>query len=312
MGRTFETGLDTGTFDELFDRVIAPAVAPHEAERQKRVTTYYRWIGVATAVSVVVAGYVWWRAGALKEALLIVFAGSVASMVFAYFPLRRFQARCKAIILDDLCEALGLTFQGEKFDPPAFQQAERLGLFPIHDRAEFEDLFSGERQGCAFQLYEAKLTKRSGKSRHTVFQGQIARVAFPKRFLGVTVVARQAFRLRPPKGLERVGLESSEFERAFEVYGSDQVEARYLVHPAFMARLIDLETAAAGQRIRCAFEGGDLLIAMEGGDLFEVVDAFKPIPDRAAVRKGLEEIEAVLKLIGAVLDPPRPRFGAAS
>jgi hypothetical protein len=312
MTQTFGADLEAGAFDALFDRVIAPAVAPHEAERQRRVSVYYRWIAAATALSVVVAAYVWSRTHSFADAFQIVFAGSVGSMVVAYFPLRRFQTRCKGIILGDLCKALGLTFQGEKFDPPAFRQIEGLSLLPDHDRAEFEDLFGGERQGCAFQLYEAKLTKLANRSRRTVFQGQIARVAFPKRFLGVTVVAREGFRVRPPKGLERVGLESSEFERAFEVYGSDQVEARYLVHPAFMARLIDLETAAAGQRIRCAFEGGDLLIAMEGGDLFEVVDAFKPIPDRAAVRKGLEEIEAVLKLIGVVLDPPRPQFGAAS
>lgn len=60
----------------------------------------------------------------------------------------------------------------------------------------------------------------------------------------------------------------------------------------------------AGKSLRCAFEGGDLLVAVEGGDLFEIVDVFKPLPDRKATEKGVGELRAVLNLIDTILAPP--------
>jgi hypothetical protein len=130
------------------------------------------------------------------------------------------------------------------------------------------------------------------------------RIAFPKRFLGVTIVQRDIQRWFKPAGFQRIGLEWSRFEKLFEVFGTDQVEARFLVHPVFMERLMAVETAMAGKSLRCAFEGGDLLVAVEGGDLFEIVDVFKPLPDRAATEKGVAELRAVLGLIDTILAPP--------
>lgn len=36
-------------------------------------------------------------------------------------------------------------------------------------------------------------------------------------------------------------MEDPEFERYFEVYGTDQVESRYILSPALMARLVDFK-----------------------------------------------------------------------
>jgi hypothetical protein len=91
------------------------------------------------------------------------------------------------------------------------------------------------------------------------------------------------------------------FERLFEVWGTDQTEARYLVHPVMMERLMELEAALHGKRIRCAFEGGDLLIAVEGGNLFEPGDLFKPLVDPARARRILDEIAGVVKVMDHVL-----------
>src|SRR5262249_17869964 len=157
----------------------------------------------------------------------------------------------------------------------------------------YEDCFSGERFKCGFTLYEAHLEEKhqtkNGTSYSTVFRGQVVRIAFPKKFLGTTVVRRDLgwfnFVNRFGNGnLQRVGLEDSKFERDFEVYGTDQVEARELVHPVFMERLLALEAHFDGKRLRCAFEGGDLLLAVEGRDRFELGSMFRPLADRDRVR----------------------------
>ena len=41
------------------------------------------------------------------------------------------------------------------------------------------------------------------------------------------------------KGKKVVKLEDVEFEKHFEVYGTDQIESRYLLTPSFMQRLLD-------------------------------------------------------------------------
>lgn len=215
-------------------------------------------------------------------------------------------------MLGRLAETLGLTYSGE-FSPAGFDQLNELGLMPRHEEAKFDDLFTGRRQDCDFQLYEAQLVSRRDPNhqnkRKTVFRGQIIRLAFPKRFLGVTVVNREGAPRWSKPGFQRVGLGASAFEKRFEVYGTDQVEARFLVHPAFMERLIALETASAGRGARCAFTEGELMIAVEGGDLFEVAHAFKPMPDRKLIQKGISELSRVMALIDVVMAPPPRAYG---
>lgn len=294
-------------FDSLFDTVIAPALAPYETERRQVIKRFWRFViagGVAGVAVAVVTGLLTNQHDV--EGVLI-WGGMVALLAagFGYMPVHRFEQRCKARALSDLAASVGMAYTSADFAPPAMARIQQLRLIDNDAEDEtYEDLFTGARSGADFQLYEARLTKRSGKNTVTVFRGQVLRIGFPKAFLGTTVVNRNSQRWFPPKGLQRVGLESSQFERIFEVFGSDQVEARFLVHPAFMERLMALETAMSGKNLRCAFDESHLLVAIEGGDLFEVVDVFKPLPDREQTRKGVEELRAVLGLIDTILAPP--------
>jgi hypothetical protein len=97
------------------------------------------------------------------------------------------------------------------------------------------------------------------------------------------------------------GLVDPHFEKAFEVWSTDQVEARYLLHPVMMERLLGLESGLHGRRIRCAFEGGDILAAVEGGDLFEPGDMFKPLVDPSRARRIVDEIASVVRVMDQVL-----------
>lgn len=293
--------------DALFDRVIAPALAPFEAERRAVLRRFWRFIIAGGVVGFAFAMITSTFGKDFDAAGVVIWTGIIAMIAagFGYMPVHRFEQRCKARALEELAGALGMTYVGADFEPPAMERLQQLKLIGNDaEDSEYEDLFSGTRSGAAFQLYEAKLTKQNGKSTVTVFQGQVLRIAFPKKFLGVTIVNRDSQRWFKPKGFQKIGLESSQFERIFEVFGTDQVEARFLVHPAFMERLMALEAAMSGKNLRCAFDDSHLLVAVEGGDLFEVVDVFKPLPDREQTRKGLGELDAVLKLIDAILAPP--------
>jgi hypothetical protein len=101
--------------------------------------------------------------------------------------------------------------------------------------------------------------------------------------------------------LERVRLVDPSFEKAFEVWGTDQVEARYLLHPVMMERLIALETGLKGKNLRCAFEDGEMLIAVEGGNLFEPGNLFKPLVDPTRARRIVDEIAAMVRVMDQAL-----------
>ena len=111
------------------------------------------------------------------------------------------------------------------------------------------------------------------------------------------------------RGMARVKLESKAFEDAFEVYSTDQVEARYLLTPDLMQRLIELEKVFRGGRLRCAFQTNELLIALEGGDLFEPGSMFTPLDNPDRVRELLDDFAAIFNLIDSFADPERVARG---
>ncbi len=310
--------IDLGRLDEVaFQRIYAAQIAPHfeanEAGRLAAVQIFTRrmWMaaGVATLLLLVVG--LLFREWGLAIGLGVVGLG--IGWAWAYHPLSKVGVTLKRQYCSAIAEAMGARFEIAPLERPAFERMQALKLAPRFDRSKFEDRFTGSYKGASFDLYEADLERRStdskGRTRYTtVFRGQLVRLHFPRDFLGVTIVRRDAGVFNVFGGgenngrkLERVRLVDSTFEKAFEVWGTDQVEARYLLHPVMMERLIELETRLHGKRIRCAFEGGDLLVAVEGGNLFEPGDLFKPLVDQSRARRIVNELAGVFAVMDQVL-----------
>lgn len=296
-------------FAGLYRERIEPLFTAAEADRVAAVTTFRQRISLGAPIAALLAvlTFVFFHEGI--AALIVGAISGVVAYTVAYLPLQKISDRVKESSLQAIAASIGVTFNGSGGQPAYVARFRSLDLLPGFDRSHFEDFFHGERQGCAFDLCEAKLederTDKDGdKSYVTVFSGQIIRIAFPKQFLGVTVVKRDIGMFNALRGmgeLKRVNLGDTTFEKAFEVYSNDQVEARYLVHPVFMERLIGLEQAFNGRKVRCGFQSGDLLIAVEGHNKFEIGDMFKPLADPARARKIVDDIAEVLRLMDAVL-----------
>lgn len=190
---------------------------------------------------------------------------------------------------------------------PAFGTLNEIKLMPGYDNRKFEDLIEGERAGAHFSLVECKLTQEqgSGKNRRTVttFQGLLFHIQYPQKFLGRTVIARQGWSKGwfSNKDLQKVDLTSVELERAFTVYSDDQVEARYLLTPDRMERLIALERHFKGGKLRGIFEGDHLTLALEAKDQFEAGSIWKPLFDPQRYTSALTEIGLVCDVIDGFL-----------
>ncbi len=197
-----------------------------------------------------------------------------------------------------------------------FERACAYDLLPSCDDANFQDEWRGIVGGTNFLLYEATLTEErgSGKDRRTVtvFEGIILRFTFAREFTGTTLLRREGFKFTlfgdsksyAGQKLERIKMVDPSFEAAFDIYGSDQVEARYLVHPAYCERLLELEREFEGSKLAALFFGGDLIVTIHGEDMFESA-TLNPDDDRALLSKTIGQFGSLVRLITLLNERPR-------
>lgn len=299
------------TVAKLYGDRVEPLLRASEADRQTAMKSYRLRVALVVAGGLAVAGTIYAMGGQDEVLNALIFGGMAIAVGhwWAYKPLSAVGIAAKQRTLETIASAVGCQYQITGFAPDGLSEFKELSLLPHYDRGSWEDRFSGDHHGCVFAFCDGHLEQRvqtkNGSRWVTVFRGQTVSIRFPKKFQGTTVVRRDAglfnFLQRWTTKLQRVGLSDSRLERAFEVYSDDQVEARYLIHPVFMERLLELETSFKGQKLRCAFIDGDLIIAVEGGDKFEIGTMFANLDDVNRARNVIADLRQVARLVDAVL-----------
>lgn len=301
--------LDETGVAKLYAERIEPILLSGETKRQVAMRTFWARIIPLGGIAIVAGGGLLATLAEPTPGIFVLFLGLFGAYWFAYLPLGEVATNTKVQSLTAVADAIGCKFSLENFEAAAIGKFTELRLLPSCDRSSYQDCFEGSHHACPFTFYEGHLEKKvqtkNGTRWQTVFRGQLIRIGFPKQFQGVTLVKRDAgifnFVQRWATGMQRVGLGDSKLEKAFEVYSNDQVEARYLIHPVFMERLLELESRFRGKNLRCAFIEGDLLIAVEGGDKFEVGSMFSRLDDIARARSIVSDITEIMRVIDAVL-----------
>jgi hypothetical protein len=181
------------------------------------------------------------------------------------------------------------------------------GLVPDYSAAKFEDMFSGEHDGVKLALVECRLTRGHGRNRKEVFNGLLYTFEFNKPFEGRTVVLEDKgaignWRRERKTSFERVRLEDARFENLFEVYATDQVEARYLLTPAFLERIVALSGLGPITGVQLGFTDNLLLIAVtKKGDWFETGQMMtKQVNHADRISKMAEQIGFVFDVVDAL------------
>jgi len=304
---TFELRPEFKGFDKFYDKNIYPFLLEKEMERKARLKKGNKY-GVMTAVVIlVIAIFVTIKFRFLPVSIIMTALGILGGFGVRHAMMSKLRGETKQVLMGNICAFLGWTFQAKGFDDPDLTLWKDNKLLPGWDRAQFEDQMSGTVDGANFTFCEAHLETKHTDSKGnttwtTAFRGILLEVDFQRNFLGRTVVLRDAgiFNFKKKAGMKRVGLASPKFEKIFEAYGTDQVEARYLLTPTFMQKLIDLETSVSGKKIRFGFLQNKLHIAVEAPNQFEAGSMFKPLTQTKPTQKILKEIGAVLDVINGV------------
>ena len=179
-----------------------------------------------------------------------------------------------ATIISSLCE-------NSSFIPESGiseQQFMSCGLFHTSpDRYHSEDMITGQVGktvfACSEIVAEEKRVTTNSKGQRSehwvdIFKGFFFIADFQKDFQGQTVVYRNSW-LKLNFKNQRVKLENPEFEKKFDVYSTDQVEARYLLTPGMMEKLLELDRKFPG-KITLSFYNSNVIIAIpDNTDHFE-------------------------------------------
>lgn len=287
-------------FPEHYQSEIGPYLAAREAERRSGLTLVGGVFGAGVILALILFALRPFGEASSQVAAMAAFAGlALGGVVFE-------QTRRKISdgLMSRICARMGFDYRGA-FDRPDYAETFlSLKMLPSFNRETWEDEVAGVYRGVSFVLCETDLkVKTSGKNKstRTVFHGQLIAIDYPERFLGRTVVRRDAGVLnrlgRPGRDFSRVGLASPKFEKAFEAWSTDQVEARDLLDPVVLERFIELERLFGDAKLRAAFAGGKLLIALETGDRLNMGSMFKPLARPERVEAILKEFDVIFDLI---------------
>lgn len=186
----------------------------------------------------------------------------------------------------------------------------KYGILPEFYKQKTDDGIIGNYQGVEFNLFEAELIAKrfvqNEEYEQSTFNGIIATVAMNKRFKGQTIVyyhpKKQLFIKstipKSIKGMEIIHLEDPIFDKKFEVFSTDQIEARYLLTPTFMENLLKLNEIFGGTQLECSFLEEKLFLMINSSeDYFEPKSIFKPINFQNDIKPLFDEINSLLQII---------------
>jgi hypothetical protein len=324
---------------KTWSETLRPALEAREGDRKATIAKATKQTIASGLVVLAVAIAIIFFAG-MGAIMFIIFGGVIATVgasSIAWLPLMSMKSETKQLVVGSAAESFGFKyntlhadvsgitdwksagswmkknaklssgFDGDTPPTPAFDVLKQARLMPGYDDRKFEDLIEGDRAGTHFSLVECKLTQEqgSGKNKRTVtkFQGLLFHIQYPERFLGRTMIARRGWwkGVFGDKSLQKVDLVAKELNDNFTIYSNDQVEARALLTPDRMERLIALERHFKGGKLRGIFEGDHLTLALEAKDQFEAGSIWKTLVDPQRYISALTEIGLVCDVVDGFL-----------
>lgn len=279
---------------------IAPQLTSLLGPLEERRTTLYArykkgWMGTAGAIAAGGAlALMSWGAGSLVAAIVLgvigLIAGGIVSYQFVAKPWSEYRDAFKAQFIRNM---VGSIAQDLHYEPNASITLEEYRASELYttgvDRWHGEDLMYGRigetevRMSEMHTEYKTESTDSKGNKTthwHTIFRGLFISADFHKHFHGKTLVrtdvAEKAlgnfgrmFQNPLFSGTELIQLEDPEFEREFAVTSTDQVEARYILSPSMMRKMLEMKHAF-GTPVQFSFAYSRMFIAIPSTkNLFE-------------------------------------------
>lgn len=299
---------------------LAPQFQKLESERRKVDRASLHFLGGCSVLLAIAAG-VFFTSGiqllAVPPALLIVgsafiFVGAGLHHLTIGRAKKNYALCYKDVIVSELVSRISPDLMFEPSRGIAQSTFRASELHSHHDRYESQDLVHGvfgRTQLSLAEVHAERSERRRRKRRYvTVFQGLLLVADFHKHFQGRTFafpdtaerslgrLGRSLQAFTGPRGTKLVQMEDSEFEREFAVYTDDQVEARYILSPAMMQRIMDTRRRFA-RDIRLSFKGSCLFMAIPYPASYLEPDSSIPANEVDQIKRMDQEVRAFLDIV---------------
>lgn len=158
----------------------------------------------------------------------------------------------------------------------------------------------GKYKNKNLEIFNCTLRKIYKDRFETVFSGTIIKLQINKKFNSTTIIKKDLgflFNLMRGEGLTRVKLEDPIFEKEFEVYSDDQMEARYLITPTFMERLLEFKKIF-NKKLSISFHHEHILVLIHNNKVSMPFISYSEPLDFYSEAKHLEsELSKIFKAI---------------
>jgi hypothetical protein len=256
--------INAAEFKSFYDRELLPSLQSLEDDRKKLVNGGYKWVGIGLipfGISLILT-----RGNVAEASWFVLAAGVILSgglyLIINYKKIGEIQSRFKNEVIARMIKAIdpSLSYQANGLISQHDYNKSKLYLSQIN-KYKGDDLVTGTVGKTAIRFselltqMEKETTDSKGnrsKSVTTIFKGLFFVGDFNKKFIGETIVlpdtAENLFgslgTMLQKWNIQRdqlVKMEDPEFEKAFCVYGSDQVEARYILSTSLMQRILQFK-----------------------------------------------------------------------
>lgn len=288
-----------------------------ELEKERKILRD-RIIMVGSVVGVIalaVIGVIYNSVGGFHDGMIFVaVAAAVLGGIVYKFMIKDYTAGFKRKIIQPLIHAIDdkLRYTPSLHVPQHLFERSELFKHRI-DRFNGNDFVKGDIDGVSLQFSDLHAEYKTKDSKgnthwHTIFQGLFIIAEFNKHFKGRTVIlpdhAEKSFGKLiggwlQSKNFSRdrlVKMDDPAFEKAFVVYGTDQIETRYILTHSMMERLLRFKKKT-GQKLFVSFVGTHIHLAIYyNKDLFEP-SVFTSLLD---YKQAMEYVETLKLAIGIV------------
>ena len=304
-------------FAEYYDKNIVPLLKEFEKKRIETLEIIRQRAFMAMSVVIImgILTLIYFFTGKtvtfenIKGLTVIWVVALVALFVWIWLPANAYDAQVKNRIFPIIFKFISPDCEYHSKSPLTANSLQQFRIIPKFDEEITDDYIKGKYKDVTYALYETELNRRekTGKRRTiTIFKGIFVMLSMHKDFKGSTIVLKDSGGIinwlkDKVSELKNVKLEDPKFESFFEVYSSDQVEARYLLTTSFMERLLKLKAEFGDYSIQASFFQNKLLLMIEYyQDLFATSSIMQPatfIEDIETIFRQMENIFQIIDIL---------------
>ncbi len=293
-------------FDGYYEQVLAPFLKKKEDIRLKYVSQFWFLIWFSLFLVPMTGLFIYFFNNHVHSSVswgILVFL--IAGMIYAIrLPIKKY----RALVENDSMELFAKFFDGFRYrhGQPINQKLMEMSLiFPKYDEISAEDAFFGKYADTMVTICEQTMKNinmvKGKRAEKIVFQGIAVEIDLNKPFTAQTIVLKNSgifSKTKTFEGLERFKPDDDLSDKYFEVYTGDKEEARYLLLPTFVKRLVNLKEAYKGKSIQLGMYANRVLLAIETReDMFEPCEFFKTHLDKEKFDEIFEQFWAVFCIV---------------